>query len=264
MGNNIKITCLICYYINDDLDKFKKAIGSIFSQIDVNYNVILVIDGPIDDISNSYISSLGDSISVLRIRNNVGHGEARRRGLELCKTKYVAIFDSDDISYNYRLKLSYDYMEKHPSCGVVSGIIKEIWQGGIITFRNCKLLNFKYSSPVNQNCCFIRMESYSQAGGYLDWFHNEDTFLWIRMINSNWNIGTLDIVLADVFMDEFSLKRRRGFKYFLSEIKLRNYMYKCQMITFLELLYNFFIRLFVQLFMPYQLFKYVYLWRRKF
>lgn len=260
-----EVTCLICFYYNDDLKKFKIALNSIFNQVDVQLKIVIVVDGPIPDQSETYIKSLnsGYIIDIIWLPFNVGHGEARRIGLKNVKTPYISIFDSDDLSYPQRLKYSIEYLNKNENIGVVSGNIRELWESGEITFRNCSKLNFKYSSPVNQNCCTMRTSAYRDAGGYLSWYCNEDTYLWIRMALHGWSFGSLNQVLVEVNMNLNSLKRRKGWRYFKSEIGLRHLMYENKLINIYEFIINFIIRFLIQLILPIKFFKIIYLWRRK-
>lgn len=261
--NNL-ITCLICYYYSDDLEKFKIALNSIFTQKNIEFNVVLVVDGPVTIDASNYINSLNViNLQIIWIDKNVGHGEARRLGLENCKSKFIAIFDSDDYSYDNRLFNSYNYLVNNPKCAVVSSKIKEFWNSGITTIRDCSNYNFKYTSPVNQNSCMFSTEAYNNCGGYISWYHNEDTYLWMRFIIAGWEIGFIDTILTEVYFDENSLKRRRGVRYFKSESKLRYYMYKSNMINLFELAINVIIRFVIQVLLPYILFKYIYTWRRK-
>ena len=258
-----EVTCLICFYSHDDLEKFRSAIESIFNQIDVELNIVLVVDGPIPLNSKTFIESIADRLYLIELPINVGHGEARRIGLSKIDTEFISIFDADDYSYPNRLRLSIDYLKKNQNVGVVSGIIREIWETNQISFRNCSKIDYKYSSTVNQNCCTFRTAAYNESGEYLHWFCNEDTYLWIRMINQGWDIGFVQEILTDVNMNVSSLKRRRGVKYFISEIRLRIFMYNSNQINLFELFLNISYRIVLQLILPFFVYKKIYLWKRE-
>ena len=71
------------------------------------------------------------------------------------------------------------------------------------------------------------------------------------------------IYLADVNLDVSSIRRRQGFRYFYSEVKLRNLMYRESLISLRDLLINILIRILIQLILPSLLYKKLYQWRRR-
>jgi hypothetical protein len=62
------------------------------------------------------------------------------------------------------------------------------------------------------------------AGGYLDWFWNEDYYLWIRMLEKNSVFANTGTVLVNVRTGRDMYRRRGGMKYFKSEARLQRYM----------------------------------------
>lgn len=262
MKNN-KITCLICFYIKDDILLFKKAIESIKNQSLFPNEIIICVDGKVLDFQKKAIEKYKNIAKIIWIPKNVGHGKARKIALSQVKNEFIAIFDSDDYSFPERLAVLQKEISKDSKIGVISGTVRENWKDGCITYRNPNNLDFKFASPVNQNCCLMRNSAYKQSGGYLDWYHNEDTYLWTRMLISNWKIKAVNLVLADVYVDLESVKRRQGLKYFFSEIKLRKFMYKNSLISFSDLMLNFFIRTIIQLVLPSLIYKKFYQWKRK-
>ena len=260
---NKKITCLICFYINDDVKLFHKAFESILNQTLVPDEIIICVDGEVYENQRIEILRYKKVAKIIWLPKNLGHGEARKTALKDVNNEFIAIFDSDDCSYPNRLSDLFNSIINDPKVGVVSGIIKENWSDGSVTFRNPKNLNFRLASPVNQNCCLIRNSAYKDSGGYVHWYHNEDTYLWVRMLKSKWKIKAVEKVLADVNLDVSSIRRRQGFRYFYSEVKLRNLMYRESLISLRDLLINILIRILIQLILPSLLYKKLYQWRRR-
>ncbi len=265
MNDENIISCLLCVYKNDKFQNFINAYNSIISQLNVKYEIIIVVDGPIIEEIKLFLKSIQNypNVKIIWLSTNQGHGIARSIGVNSSQTKYIAIFDADDISSNDRLIKSYNYLEQNKEFAIVSGLILEVWSDGLKTYRDCSKINFKYSSPVNQNSCMFRKDSYLEVGGYISWYHNEDTFLWTRMIEKNWKIGFISDILVTVNFDNNSLKRRRGLKYFISECKLRYYMYNKNLINEFDLLKNIYIRFITQLILPFKIFKLIYIWNRR-
>lgn len=255
------ITILVCVYSKDDPVLLHDALGHL-SSVD-NVVIMVVIDGPV----SSYLKSIAYEYAdhVLELPINLGHGLARRAGMSKVKTEYVAISDADDISSLDRFKKSRDYLRANPECGVVSSSVLEVWENGQTSIKRIKGNTdyWKFRSPVNQQTALIRMHSYTEAGGYLDWYHNEDTYLWYRIMKSGWTIGFIDEVFANVKMNSQSIARRRGLKYFTSEVSLRAHMYVNGDISFYDLIRNIIARLITQILLPQFLLKFFYLWIRK-
>ena len=84
------------------------------------------------------------------------------------------------------------------------------------------------------------------AGGYLDWFCNEDYYLWIRMALKNYKFHNLEETLLKVRTNENFYKRRGGFKYFKSEAKIQRLMLSKDIISLPIYIYNVGIRFIVQ------------------
>ena len=88
------------------------------------------------------------------------------------------------------------------------------------------------------------------AGGYQDWFWNEDYYLWIRMWLNGAVFGNTGTVLVDVRVGKEMYQRRGGWKYFKSEAKLQRFMLKKHLIGFPRYLINVSQRLVLQVLMP--------------
>ena len=64
----------------------------------------------------------------------MGISASRNRLIDLASGEYLAIFDHDDISLHTRLEKQADYLDKHPSTGVVSCNYKTIYSKRITNF----------------------------------------------------------------------------------------------------------------------------------
>lgn len=91
------ISVLLCVY-NGGVD-LKHAIESILNQTFTDFELIIIDDGSTDD-SWSIISeyALIDSRIVARWHKNVGLTKSLNRGLKLCRGKFIARQDADDVS----------------------------------------------------------------------------------------------------------------------------------------------------------------------
>lgn len=88
------------------------------------------------------------------------------------------------------------------------------------------------------------------AGGYLDWFWNEDYYLWIRMQLNNAVFANTGTVLVNVRVGEEMYQRRGGKKYFKSEYGLQKLMLDNKMISFPTFVINVSKRIIIQRLLP--------------
>jgi glycosyltransferase involved in cell wall biosynthesis len=257
----------MCLYAGDSLENFKRALGSVLSQTLQARQIVIVVDGPVP---NDYldfleqISSEQNEVEIIHLPKNMGHGFARQKSLEQCRYDLVALMDSDDICLEERFALQVEFMKKNPDISVLGAQIMEFDESGDRTMRHVQIKNqdiiksMKYRCPMNQMTVMFRKADVLNAGGYLDWFNNEDYYLWVRMHRAGALFHNLDKVLVRVRVDEKLYRRRRGWRYFLSEARLQLLMFNLHLITIPILCLNVLVRFIVQCLLPPALIQYVY------
>lgn len=260
--NNLtsKFSVSMCVYKNDNTEHFRVALDSIINQTLMPDEVVLVVDGPVTDSTNSVIKSYEKEayFKVIRLAENVGHGNARRIGLENCTNELIALMDADDISVPNRFEKQVKCFEQNQHISIVGGNITEFIDSvdNIVGVREVPQDNnhikqyMKKRCPFNQMTVMFKASDVNKAGGYLDWYQNEDYYLWIRMYKSGATFKNLkeSLVLVRVGIDMYS--RRGGWKYFLSESKLQKYMLDSKINGLLTFIKNVTIRFILQVLMP--------------
>jgi glycosyltransferase involved in cell wall biosynthesis len=248
-------------YINDDASNFKTALESVYNQTVKPSEVVLVVDGPVkkehDNIINEINASHGN-LNVIRLEKNVGHGNARRIGLENCREELVALMDSDDISLPNRFEKQLLCFEKSQSLDVVGGNIAEFLNNtdNVIGMRkvpesDSNIKQFlKSRCPFNQMTVMFKKKSVINAGSYIDWYCDEDYYLWLRMFLLNAEFYNIQDTLVMVRAGKDMYKRRGGIKYFKSEAKLQKFMLHNDIIGLARYIYNVMIRFAVQVLIP--------------
>lgn len=257
---NNKFSLLMCVYKNDNPDYFDEALRSIINQTIKPDEIILVVDGPVPNSINDVISNYEKkhNLTVIRLLQNVGHGNARRIGMENCSHELIALMDADDISVSNRFEKQLRCFEQNPNISIVGGNIKEFLGSveNIVGIRkvpqaNKDIIQFmKKRCPFNQMTVMFRSSEINKAGGYKDWYHNEDYYLWIRMYMSGATFINLNDSLVLVRASKEMYARRGGWKYFASEAKLQKYMLNYKVIDKVTFLKNVMIRFIVQVLMP--------------
>ncbi len=255
-----KFTVSMCVYKNDNSEHFKEALESVINQTRIPDEIVLVVDGPVPESTNEVIKKYEyrPFFKVVRLSDNVGHGEARRIGLENCTNDLIALMDADDISISDRFEKQIKCFEKDEKVSIVGGNIKEFIRSvdNIVGVREVPQNDIeikqylKKRCPFNQMTVMFKRSDVNKAGGYKDWYHNEDYYLWIRMFQSGFTFMNLEDSLVLVRVGKEMYSRRGGWKYFKSEAKLQKYMFSSGIINFATFAKNVLIRLILQVLMP--------------
>ncbi|MBO4572318.1 MAG: glycosyltransferase [Clostridia bacterium] len=255
----------MCVYGGDDPQWFDRALESVtVGQIVKPKEIVLVVDGPIPETIETVIEKYNDlfqglqiDFKIVRFETNQGHGNARRASVDNSSYDIVALMDADDVSFENRFKLQIELL-KEKNVDVCGGYISEFIgeENNIVSYRKTPFENkdiveyAKSRCPMNQVTVMFRKEAYYKAGGYIDWFWEEDYYLWLRMIKNGATFANVEEVLVNVRVGEDMYKRRGGLKYYKSEKKLQKYMLKEHFIGFPKYVVNCLKRFIVQVLLP--------------
>lgn len=258
--DNLKFSVSICVYGKDNSEHFKVAVDSIIYQTAKPDEVVLVVDGPVPEALNSVINEFEkiDYFNVIRLEKNQGHGNARRIGLEACTNELVALMDADDISLPNRFEKQLKMFSENPNLSVVGANITEFIDhpNNIVSARkvpendNDIKKYIKKRCPFNQVTVMLRKSKVKEAGGYIDWYCNEDYYLWLRLHLMKANFKNINDFLVNVRVGDEMYRRRGGWKLFKSEAKLQKFMLNNKIISFFKFLYNVCIRFVIQVLLP--------------
>lgn len=265
---DVSFSVLMSVYKNDNPEHFKLALESIINQTIKPEEIVLVVDGPVPDTIEEVIKLYeGNScLKVLRLPENVGLGNARKIGLEKCSNELVALMDADDICVTDRFEKQIKCFQEDSSLSVVGGNIKEFINSveNIVGIREVPQNDtdikkyLKRRCPFNHVTVMFRKTKVEEAGGYIDWYCDEDYYLWIRMYQNNAKFMNLKDVLVYVRVGNDMYKRRGGWKYFRSEAKLQKYMFDQGIIELPTFINNILVRFVVQVLLPNNIRKLVY------
>jgi glycosyltransferase involved in cell wall biosynthesis len=248
-------------YKNDKPEFIRQALDSIIHQTIPPSEVILVVDGPVPSEIANVVKEYESAYLFLKLvwlENNVGHGNARRIGLENCTFDIVALMDSDDISVPDRFEKQLKRFAENEKLSIVGGYIEEFIGNieNVVGFRAVPLLDeeikeyIKLRSPMNQMSVMFKKADVMKSGGYIDWYCDEDYYLWVRMYLAGCAFENLNDSLVFVRGGTEMYARRSGWRYFRSEAKLQGYMIQKGIIGFGRYLFNVAVRFIVQILMP--------------
>lgn len=250
----------MCVYGGDNAGWFTTAIDSVLNQTLLPREIILVVDGPVPDEMNEIIKKYEKNtlFKVIRLAKNQGHGIARKAGLDACSHELVAIMDADDICAPNRFEKQIEAFKLTPDADVVGGMITEFVEtpNNVVGTRIVPLVDdeikkyMKRRCPMNLVTVMFRKSSIEAVGGFIDWYCEEDYYLWLRMALANMKFVNVDDVLVNVRVGKEMYQRRGGLRYFMSEAKLQGYMLKNGIIRFPRYVINVLERLVLQVLMP--------------
>lgn len=263
----IDFSVSMCVYSKDNPDHFDAAIESVTHQTLKPTEIVLTVDGPIPETIERIIQKHQNSPSVvfkvIRLAKNLGHGEARRICFENCSYPFIALMDADDLSVPTRFEKQIDYFTSHPDVSVVGGYITEF-----ITAENPTDISrtagsrivpdtdedikqyMRIRCPMNQVTVMFKKTDVAEVGGYIDWYCEEDYYLWIRLALAGKKFGNIPKKLVNVRVGDEMYQRRGGWKYFKSEVGIQKLMLQKKMIGIPRYLINVGERFIVQTLMP--------------
>ena len=250
----------MCVYDKDNPEWFRVAVDSVLNQTVTPSEIVLVVDCPINGELNKIVCEYEkkDIFKVIRLEKNQGHGNARRIGLENCSYELVALMDADDISVSNRFELQLNVFNDNSNLSIVGGNIAEFIDttNNIVGHRNVPenhndiVKYMKKRCPFNQMTVMFKKTAVTGVGGYIDWYCDEDYYLWLRMYLSNMLFANVADILVYARVGKEMYARRGGWKYFKSERALQKYMKKNKIIGFGTYFFNVVKRFIVQVLLP--------------
>lgn len=181
---------------------------------------------------------VGGELKVIEFSENKGLGKALEAAIEKCTYDLIARMDSDDIAVENRFELQLKKM-RSSDIDICGGQIEE-FIGDIGNVAGRRLVPetdaelkayIKMRCPFNHMTVMYKKSAVLRAGNYMDWFWNEDYYLWIRMALADMKFANLPEILVHVRVGKDMYARRGGKKYFQSETKLQKYMLDKKMIS---------------------------------
>lgn len=259
MNNDFSVAMGV--YHGDNPEYIRIAVKSIYDNQTVKPDeIVIVVDGPIPESIESVISELqeGRPVRIVRFKENKGHAAARQAGLDAASNNLVAIMDADDISLPDRFERQLKALREHPQVAVVGGQIKEfiddpnnVVGDRIVPISDSDIKTYlKSRCPMNLVTVMYRRDAVLDAGGFMDWYCEEDYYLWIRLAEKGHRFFNIAENMVNVRVGKEMYQRRGGWKYFKSEARLQSYMLKHGIISAPRYVYNTLGRFVIQVAMP--------------
>ena len=236
-------------YCKDNPEELALALRSIWDDQTVKPSEIVIVkDGPLTAELDSVIDGFAMTapVKIVPLPQNRGLGLALAEGVTHCTHELIARMDGDDISLPDRFEKQFAFMEQNPEVAICGGMIQEFCGSpdNIVSKRtlpqtDAEIRHFcKWRSPFNHMTVMYRKKTVLDAGNYQHFLFYEDYWLWARILQKGNRAANLPNILVNVRAGENMLKRRRGWRFFTSEIKLAKKLKSIGIINMSEMLRN--------------------------
>lgn len=227
---------LMSVYHKEKPEYLKQAIESIQAQTLSTNDFVLVCDGPLNDQLDSVITTkqqeMGTTLNVVRLAKNGGLGNALNEGIKHCKNELVARMDSDDIAYPDRCEKQIAVFNTHSEVSICSGTVEEftttldtVDARRVPPETNAEIIEFaKKRCPFNHPCVMYKRSAIEAVGSYQDFYLLEDYYLWIRLLMAGYQGYNIQEPLLHMRAGSDMYKRRAGWKYAKTQMRLFKYM----------------------------------------
>ena len=230
----LKYSVLISIYRKDNPDYFNLALESMTKQTVLPNEIVVVKDGKItDDLQNIIVKHklLSKNIPFVEIhlKNNVGLGLALNEGIKACKYELIARMDSDDYSLPNRCELQLKEFEKEPELDIIGTSVLEFVDNieNIVGKRDVPKTNeeiYKFArlrDPFNHPSVMYKKSTILNVGGYSNYRKNQDTDLWIKLLQNNAKCKNLSEPLVLFRFDKNTYEKRKSFLSIKTLLKIR-------------------------------------------
>ena len=208
------------------------AIESILSQTFKNFEFLVVDDGSNDltsEILKKYKKNYPLIIKIFRLKKNIGAFAAINSVLNKTRGEFIALMDSDDISYPQRLEKQITFFKKNPNV-IVLGCQAEIITENGLTIGNKKApikdgeirKEFAFVHPMVHPSCILRKSLLPEKNHIYEnkYGVNDDYFSFFKLLSFG-QFANLEETLFSyrIHANNSSLKNLK--KTLLNTIKIR-------------------------------------------
>ncbi len=200
MTHQPKISVLMSVYNSEET--LKRAIESILSQTETNFEFLICDDGSTDESENilKKYASRDSRIILLRDGKNIGLTLRLNQLIDSAQGEFIARMDSDDESYPTRFALQLKALEGNDRAVLVCGTVDVVDQSGHVLSQvqvtNEKLLRLQKKNCITHGSIFLRKTALDTIGGYNKSIrYAQDYDLYLRL----WGQGDFLIIKEPIY-----------------------------------------------------------------
>jgi len=180
-----------------------EAIRSIVAQTYSDLEIVVVDDASTDSSMEEVRRVKDGRVRLVQNRVNGGQSRARNAGFEAAQGRYLALLDADDVALSDRIARQVDYLDRHPSVGLLGTSYSYLdgaggFQGAFHVPENpvSVLWRLLVSNPIGTSTIMMRREVLDAAGCFDSGFaFAEDLEYWGRVALVA-GIGQIDVPLT--------------------------------------------------------------------
>jgi Glycosyl transferase family 2 len=225
-------------YRGDALPFLRDAVESVLGQTHARLELIVVLDGPVEEVAQRYLDACGKDDKRMRIvalPENVGPARARNRGIAEASGAFIAIMDADDLSRPERLAKQLAYV-RDQNADLVGSFYRIIDAEGTViggkqvpvspeaVRRWLYVFNPIANPTVFARADVLKAHPYPECGrSGTAAFDGEDYGLWVTLAREGCVLCNQPEPLVDFRTGPGFLNRRRGLGPFRTDLatKLR-------------------------------------------
>lgn len=222
-----KISILMSLYYKERPEYLEACFDSLLSQTIKADEWVVVEDGPLTDELYSVLEKYEEKnlglIKRIKLEKNMGLGAALAEGILHCENELIARMDTDDISRADRLEVQLAEFTKDTELDICGSYIDEFENNieNIVARREVPITQKeiekyqKKRDAFNHVSVMFKKSAVLKAGNYIACPLMEDTYLWVRMIQSGVKSKNIPEPLVFVRVGNDMIDRRGGWSYFL-------------------------------------------------
>ena len=128
--------------------------------------------------------------------------------------------------------------DEHPEVSICSGIVEEFTTDPntvdakrVPPETNAEIVEFaKKRNPFNHPCVMYKKSTVEAVGSYQDFYLLEDNYLWLRMLMAGYQGYNIQEPLLHMRAGSEMYKRRAGWKYVKTQVRLFRFMRDSELI----------------------------------
>ena len=247
-----KFSVLMSLYVGENAKFLSKCLESIANQTVKPHEVVIVLDGPLNDELYDEIQNWKSSLNLIELPldENKGLSFALNYGLSQCTNDLVARMDTDDICLPNRFETQLEFMKNNlfiDICGSFAIDISEL--GNEINVRKVpiehdEIYKYIWSCPLIHPTVMFKKNKIISIGSYdIDApLRTDDYNLWIRAAEGQLKFANISEPLIKYRVpDEPWKKNTLKVCFFQSLIGLKAvYKFDCRLKSFLAVLFPLF------------------------
>lgn len=244
---SVAFSVLMSVYARETPAFLQASLRSLLEQTEPAEQIVLVKDGPLtlelDAVIDSFKELLPLDICVLP--TNQGLAVALNEGLKYCRHDWVARMDSDDISLPERFAVQSAFLVMNPEVDVLGACIEErdsdmrlVLARREVPCRHAEIMRFaKRRSPVSHPVVVFRKAVVLAVGGYPLFQRAQDYALWSLLLVRGYRFANHPECLLWMRTGD-GLMARRGYRYFLNELKLLGFQREIGLLGWHDYIFN--------------------------